>query len=93
MTKYLTLETPNVRVWLDGVEVTNEVFYAEVPDAAGREAWGRVARYVRKANGAFNVLYTSEYGEKPEPFLEAKISFGRVRWELKEADGDQAADK
>jgi hypothetical protein len=92
MTKYLTLDNPHVRVWLDGVEVTNEAFYAEAPDGAGEEVLGRVALYVRKANGAFNVLYTSEYGEKPYPYLEAEISFGRVRWEPMEADGDQAAD-
>jgi hypothetical protein len=88
VTKYLTLDNPNVRVWLDGVEVTNEAFYAEAPDEPGAEAPGRVACYVRGPAGAFNVLYTSEYGEKPEPFIEAKISFGRVRWEPKEVDGD-----
>jgi len=65
-----------IRVWLDGVDVTNLVFWAQLPDQPDTESEGTVKMYIKNEAGQF-VLEKDGFRE-----LAIIQKTGRVRWKL-----------
>lgn len=82
MTKFMTLDlVSNIRVWLDGEEVTNRCIYAEGADEPGFEQFGRVVCYARGSDGLFIPRVVTFADRSHECYLEVEVLVGFVVWQ------------
>lgn len=78
-----------IRAFLDGVDVSADTFYAELPDEMSVDGRGVLEMYVRGDDGK-RKLVRDETG-RPIRIESKQVFSDRVRWELKDGLTPQVA--